>query len=388
VSDTSVSFLRRTEYISSGGTRKGESAIFMKAATGNALRRPEKRKASVAEPDIDKDSPAYVKRKIERGFEHAASSLRDRSRIKHPSKRNLRLVDVYPMLPDLDAFPDSGAYVTVKFANNPVVTSNTYDKRLLAGIFRPIARTQKEEAAFNEAMAAYAADPEHTTKPFSVSNWTFYLPDSAGSAANFQQKYDVDDPRHDDEALYTAISGDADATPCFKFSRIRAYETAEEMELDHRTKYDREILLSFVDDAHGLKTQPGAGGKAVLYYPVMQRSMIRSQRTKNIARNTIGVMEPEVETIEVFEVTVEDPTEAMTAQMKEFAERPLEFPEQHQQEQEGDEENGAVEGEAGHADDEDRRQRRESTPVRNGNRHGSEEQDELEDPDADVDDDE
>jgi RNA polymerase II-associated factor 1 len=315
----------------------------MKPGTGtSALRRPEKRKAAAAaaaEPEIDKDSPAYIKRKIERGFEYAANSLRDRSRIKHPNKRNVRLVDAYPMLPDLDAFPDSGAYVTVKFATNPVAASGTYDGRLLAGVFRPIARSQAEEAAFTAAMDAYVADPEHATKPFSVSNWNLYLPDAAGAAANFRHKYDVDDPRRDDEALYTAVSGDAGARPCFKFSRVRAYETAEEMELDHATKYDREILLSFADAAP-VPTQPGAGGKAVLYYPVMQRSLIRSQRTRNIARSTIGVVEPEPDTIEVFEVTVQDPTEAMTAQMREFAQRPLEFADRQGEEGEGGEEAG------------------------------------------------
>jgi RNA polymerase II-associated factor 1 len=383
VSETSVSFLRRTEYISSvQASRKNESSVFMKPGTGLPQRRPEKRKASAAEPELDKDSPAYIKRKIERGFEHAAASLRDRSRIKHPSKRNVRLVDAYPMLPDLDAFPDSGAYVTVKFATNPVAASNVYDKRLLTGMFRPIARTQKEEEAFNAGMAAYAADPEHATKPFSVSNWNYYLPDSAESASNFLQKYDVADPHRDDEALYTAISGDADATPCFRFQRVRAYETAEEMELDHATKYDREVLLSFVEDAKSKSVQPqsGSGGKAVFYYPVMQRSLIRNQRTKNIARNTAGVVEPEVDSIALFEVTVQDPSEAMTAQMREFAERPLEFPEQ--QAEDDDEAGNGHGGE----EEEDRAERNGDSPMRNGNRHASDDDDQLDERDAEGDD--
>ena len=93
------------------------------------------------------DSPQAIKRKIDRGFELAEEERKNYKRVKHPSKRNVELVDATPLLPDLESFPDSGAFVTIKFATNPVQSSTEYDKRLLASLFRPINRTQAEEEA-------------------------------------------------------------------------------------------------------------------------------------------------------------------------------------------------------------------------------------------------
>lgn len=215
------------------------------------------------------------------------------------------------MLPDLDAFPDSGAYVTIKFLTNPIPgTGSKYDDRLSSSVFRPLDKTPEEEAAYEAAVAAYEQDPANNTKPQNMMNYDFYLGEGANIGRNFRRKFDAADPEHDDDALYTD-----QASGCFQYKRVRAYETAQETELDHSTKYEDEVIMAFNDD----ENYPLQ--KAMYYYPVMQKSTIRPQRTKNIAR-TAGIYEEE-QIVDQLEVTVEDPTEEMRDAMKRYKETPM-----------------------------------------------------------------
>lgn len=307
VAEANVSFLRRTEYISSLIPKRFEAnhprALLAKS------RRPAKR------PEPAADSPQVIKRKIDKGFEIAEQDLKDPKRIKHPSKKHLKLVDALPLVPDLDAFPDSGAYVTIKFLTNPVSSSNEYDNRLRSGLFRPIDRTAAEEAALEAAMEAYAQDPVSNPKPANLMNYDFYLGQSRADADRFRRKFDVDDADRDEEDLYTHRG---DTGGYFQFNRIRAYETAQETELDHPTKYEEEIILSINEK------DTDSSQKAVFYYPIMQRSTIRPQRTRNIARTNYGLAEDdEPQVVDQLDLTVDDPTEEMRAAMKMYARHPM-----------------------------------------------------------------
>ncbi len=132
--EAAVSFLRRTEYISSmAAGRQRLDANPLRATAAALSKRAEKRKS----PEPDVGTPAFVKRKIEKSFAVARANQKDRSRVKHPTKKRdgsgaVHLVAAYPVLPDLEAFPDSGAYVTIKFTHNPVPSASTYDTRLLS----------------------------------------------------------------------------------------------------------------------------------------------------------------------------------------------------------------------------------------------------------------
>lgn len=308
VSDPSVSFLRRTEYISSSSSQARPSS-GLRSLNQTPVRRPLKRPS----PEPDRGTPAYVKRKIDQSFTAAEGGLADKSRVRHPTKRNLKLVDASPLLPDLESFPDSGAYVTIKFTNNPVPPSRSYDSRLLNGLLRPIEKSEAEEQAYSLAVEAYARDPENNPRPGPAMNYDFYLNDSATGTRNFQRKFDVDNPGRDEDRLYTHKGNDS---PHFQYNRVRAYETSHETELDHSSKYDEEVILAFNDqDSEALQ-------KAVYYYPVMQRSHIRPQRTKNIAR-TIGMTDGEDEqVVDQLDVTVRDPEPDLKQAMESFKENP------------------------------------------------------------------
>ena len=307
VAEATVSFLRRTEYISSLASKRQEGG-------GNPRALLSKNKKLVRRaPEAAADSPLAIKRKIDIGFDAAERDLKDAKRLKHPTKKHLKLVDAAPLLPDLDAFPDSGAYVTIKFLTNPVQSGKVYDTRLLSGIFRPIDRTSAEEEAFAAAMEAHEADKGNNPKPPNLMNYDFYLGRSTTTADRFRSMFDVDNPGHDDEKLYT---DQTDTSGCFQFSRLRAYETAQETEYDHMTKYSDEVLLAFNDEDEYPRQ------KAVYYYPVMQKSTIRPQRTKNIAR-TVGAAEEEEQIIDQLDVTVDDPSEDMRGDMERYKTDPL-----------------------------------------------------------------
>lgn len=312
-----MSFLRRTEYISSA-TQKRQDASSAKPLFVTAKRH-------VRKPEPAADSPQAIKRKIDRSFELAEQQLRDPKRLKHPTNKKASVVSVYPLLPDLDAFPDSGAYVTVKFSNNPVSSSTEYDTRLLSGIFRPIDRTEMEEAAYEAALMAHEQDPINNPKPENLMNYDFYLGQSSSVASKFRAKFDVENPGNGEDELYTH---EGERGGYFQFDRVRAYETYKETELDQAHKYEEEILLAFNDENTSDRQT------AAYYYPVMQKSFIRPQRNKNIAR-TIGLSQEEEQIVDQLDLTVEEPTDQMKLSMQKYKEQPLGFDEELPNEETG-----------------------------------------------------
>ncbi|KAK4241680.1 hypothetical protein C8A03DRAFT_30121 [Achaetomium macrosporum] len=375
IGDTAVSFLRRTEYISSVSSVQPKPRPsdhgFLKPSSGNAVKRPEKRKAS---PEPDKGTPTWIKRRIEKSFEIAAANLADRSRVKHPSKRNLKVVDAFPVLPDLEAFPDSGAYVTVKFTTNPVNKSDSYDTRLLSGIFKPIERTAAEDQLYEAAKAAWERDPSKP-KPTQMMNYDLFLPADTLTGENFRAKFDVNNPDRDSRSLYTSN----DSGGSFRFPRVRAYETAQEKEMDHDNKYDEEVILAYRDDGDG-EDNSGAPRKAVYYYPVMLRTTIRSRRTKNIAR-TIGLAGDEEERpVDELQVRVDDPSEGLKEHLERYKQQPVgDLPEDDEEEEE-EHRNGGQRG--------SERDGGSASPETNGAQANGEGRDDDDDQDAEGDEDE
>ncbi|CAK7274724.1 hypothetical protein SEPCBS119000_006319 [Sporothrix epigloea] len=324
-SDAAVSFLRRTEYISSVASKGGPAARRPFRTDINKTRRPEKRSS----PEPDAGTPAYVKRKIEQSFTAAQAAARDRySRVRHPTKKNLRLAAAYPLIPDLGAFPDSGAYVTMKFSNNPVVAgSGIYDSRLLSGIFKPVEMSEEERLAFEVATKAYERDPRRNVRPQNRMRYEFYLPDKTSSADAFRRTF------NETKRSEKTEDGDEAEKERFSFNRVRVYESIEEKEFTHATKYAEEILLAFTEDAGRAAPDMVQGtadsSRAALYYPVMQRTVVRSQRQKQIARlghemddeNGDGSERP----VDRMLVAVQDPPEDMKEHIARIRADPLHF---------------------------------------------------------------
>ncbi|KAK1780316.1 RNA polymerase II-associated [Copromyces sp. CBS 386.78] len=366
----SVSFLRRTEYIASVQVKRDNVFLNNRSANSNkdnALKRPQKRKAS---PEPDKGTPAWIRRRIEKSFDIAAANLADKTKIKHPTKRNVKCIDAFPLLPDTTAFPDSGAYVTVKFTTNPTNSSDKYDPRMLSGILKPIERSEAEEQAFQHAQELHNEDPENHPAPSSMMNYNLFLPLDGKESNLFRARFDVDNPDRDSEGLYPHKDGKG---PHFVFPRARAYETSAETEYDHDTKYNGEVILAFRDDV-------GEGDsvteqRGMYYYPIMQRSTLRNQRTRNISARTTGNGDDDSERFpDELHVTVDEPHEGLKADIKQFELNPIGYSgvsEEYQEEQQ--------EGQGQHRDEEqDRRHERDvSETADSPRRHHTDDEDEY-----------
>jgi len=324
--DAAVSFLRRTEYISSAPSKTKPEAGPLRALNPTPLKRPVKRPS----PEPDRDSPAYVKRKIDQTFSIAATTLKDKSRVRHPTKRNLKLVDSYPLIPDLDSFPDYGGYFTIKFTNNPVPASGVYDKRLLTAIYNPSAASEEDEAAYRLAKQAHERDPANNPKAINPQRYNYFLGDSVETSEKFQERFNVLNPDNDDDSLYT--SQNSDGNGCFQFRFVRTYETKEDIELDNTTKYDEEVLIAFNNDET-------ADQKAALFSPVIHRVIMKPQRSRTIHRN-VGLEEDPQEIPDRLAITINDFDEETSKLMDKWREDPYKDPFENEQGEGGDDAGG------------------------------------------------
>lgn len=332
-SDSGVSFLRRTEYISSYTSKSKFDNATSKSLINNSTANKKRRPA----PNLDKESPEAIKTQVEQSFRTAAQNLKNKALARHPTKRHVQLVDAYPLLPDLDAFPDMGGYVAVKFLHNPVPPSSTYDMRVESSVLKPISETEGELATKAAVEEAHKRDPLHNPAPEQYMQYNFFMPATTDTAANFKRKFDILDNDHQSEELYTDL--DDNGHGCFKFKRVRPYETAT-ITGSVATKYSDEVVIALADGKDG-RRQKGA-----YYYPIVQRSTLRPQRQKNIDKK-MGRMvdEGEVNRWDVMIMTVEDPDEDITITRNKFRDDPFHVDEETEQVQNESLSPGSLDGE-------------------------------------------
>ncbi|KAF3770121.1 Paf1-domain-containing protein [Cryphonectria parasitica EP155] len=343
VSGTSVSFLRRTEYISNANTNK---ASPFRQIPRNNVQRPPKRKS----PEPEAGTPAAIKRRIEKGFDAAQVNLKDQSRVRHPTKplnsrnKGLRVVEAFPVLPDLEAFPDSGTYVTYKFAHPPIShTKAGYDKRLLNSILKFIGRNEEEDAEFKQRMEAHMEDPASNPKPPNQNHYEMYLPENLDISEKFRGKFDLRNSHRDDESLNVSKAVSASGQPSFSFRWARSYLATVESEGSHDTKYNEEIAFAIDPNA-----------KTAWYYPTMQRNRMEPpRRIYNADRH-------EKKPVDAYELTPEDPNEEFRSRMDKFQQMPQWNPDKEEEDTRQDDEA------ASQIEDGAPRRERSETPAANG----------------------
>ncbi|MCJ1298619.1 hypothetical protein MMC08_001409 [Hypocenomyce scalaris] len=332
-----VSFLRRTEYISSeqGRSRVDPNKNLAKSGTV-------RKKKPV---DASKDDPINVLRSVLKGFDIAhpedaykgpdnASDIRGDvptpaetdawNNPKHPSKPALKLLDSYPVLPDLDAFTDANGYVVAKFATAPTHATDSYDSRMEVGLLHPLDLDPEVAAELEAKRIAHEVDPVKNPPPgHPPYNYEFFLPDDATTAENVKKMFDVDDPDNDDASLYTYDDKDA-RQQCFRYSRLRTYETG--LQSGNAEKPYNEVALALHDPeladqmAHanldGSKVPSDDRlEKAAYYYPILQKMQLKPRRSKNIAQ--LGMArrndDEEAEGVDVVDLVIGEPNEAEVA---------------------------------------------------------------------------
>ncbi|KAI4096777.1 MAG: hypothetical protein LQ348_000527 [Seirophora lacunosa] len=318
-----ISFLRRTEYISSDAARARSEAAPKTTPKAAAA----KLRKTV---DTSKDDPVHVLRAAVKGFDLAhpedaytgtdtqdsikgleptPAEIEAWNNPKHPTKSNLKAVDFYPILPDLEAGTDTGNYMIAKFTANPTQIINKHDPRMDVGLLRPIELDDATVAEYSARLAAHTADPVHNLHPGGPPfNYHFFLPTDENSAINLKRKLDVDDSDRDDLELYTAKNKDGKSI--FRLSQQRVYETGRSTAPDADHAYN-EIALALHDpDLEVL----GVGGssnrleKAAYYYPVMQKVQLKPYRSKTLAQLGVASRTDDegFDVIDVIDVVVEN----------------------------------------------------------------------------------
>ncbi|KAF2761063.1 Paf1-domain-containing protein [Pseudovirgaria hyperparasitica] len=293
-----VSFLRRTEYITSAGSARHDiPKEFMRP------RQVKKRRHT----DSHSDDPISIIRAIYKGFDlaypneaytgpdstekirGAEISPEERSAWKfpvHPSKPDVKVVDSYPILPDMDAFADAPGYSVMKFVSAPVDKQDKYDRRLDTCVFRPLVDPVRQQ----EYEAQRAIDPSAAPPKF---DYELYLPQSE-SVGNIKRKFNVLDPGNNDDDLYDEQTRNTD-TPHFRFDKVRTYETFQHSETSGL--YSEHVAVALHDAPAGSKKQ-----KAAYIYPILNRTIIRPRRKVNRP----GPSEEQEDSADVIQLTVRD----------------------------------------------------------------------------------
>lgn len=217
---------------------------------------------------------------------------------KHPTNSDLKLLDSYPVLPDLEAIPSAGFYMVMKFISNPVAATGSYDERLDTAIIKPVIDEQAE-ARFDDKLREWEESKSTKPAPIREYDYDYYIPDDHEVVPNLKRKLNVNDPEKDDDALYPEDVMEGGLG--FKYKRLRTYETYNQHG-DLHNLYNDSVALSLHDpDAAGDAGKRLA--KGAYFYPLVQRTALRPQRP-------IGTRQYETkDLVDELHVTVSDPSE-------------------------------------------------------------------------------
>jgi len=291
------SFLRRTEYISSETKARAEANAHAARASAKSPAAAKARKPT----DTAKDDPLHMLRSVVKGFdiaypEDAYTGSDSNSNIrgavptpaeleawknpKHPSKSDVKLLDAYPLKPDLEAITDSGSFLVTKFVGNPTAATEARDTRMDSGILYP---------------------RDHDS---GRQDWDLFLPAAESTAGNFKRKFDVYNSDRDDPALYTHKANDDSGN--FKYSYLRTYDKGRRTETPGQ--HYREVALALHDHNNdGRDFQD----KGAYYYPIATKMQLKPHRNKNLAQLGLAsqAVDEELPKIDWINVTVREPEE-------------------------------------------------------------------------------
>lgn len=221
---------------------------------------------------------------------------------KHPTNPNLQLLDSYPLLPDLEAIPQIGSYILLKFKANPVSASDKYDTRLDTAIFRPSVDPEKE--AQYEVKKAEWTPESGNPKPLQEYDYDYYLPGGGEAVRGIKRKLDINDPENDDPELYTDDLGDDQRA--FKYPRVRTYETSAQNG-DDENVYNDTVAIALHDPETDVGRVPGAHKrltKGAYFYPISTKMVIKPKRKAGV-----GMQPGDEEKPDEINLTIREPDE-------------------------------------------------------------------------------
>ncbi|KAK2737379.1 actin-like protein arp8 [Myotisia sp. PD_48] len=322
---SNVSFLRRTQYIASGGAVRGIDAKGLSTGGPRALK--------PVKPKQSRDDPEYVKKYIQKGFDLAYPTTKHTgpdtsSKIEglpatkaeqdawatpvHPENPKLKPVGFYPIIPDVDGFPDPGAFLQVKFDKAPVPPINgRRDSRMDVSLLAPtqpeprVVQEHASRTALHNANPLLYPDPGPTPFDFDV-----YLPSKLNSVKQIHRSFNSNNPDRDDSANYTHTS--ADGKKYHQYVHLRTYATSSQV-LNADQKYKDIAIVLFdpeeipEDERHLYRLRQ----KAAYYYPTLGKTRLKPDRSQKIAQAGLAPTRAKgkEERVDQIDVRVRDPDE-------------------------------------------------------------------------------
>lgn len=322
--DTNVSFLRRTQYISTG--------VRGPSNPNAAPTKVQPRQQST--PKISHDDPVYIKKYLQKGFdiaypkskhtgEDTASRIKGHTATKaehdawahpvHPDNPKLKPVGFYPVLPDLQGFADPGGYVQFKFDKPPVQgDAGKRDKRMDVSVLLPSAPDEKVCQDHAARVSLHKTNPELYSDPGPVPfDYDLFLPEKKENTKEVIASLDQTNPNRDDQDLYTHEG--PDAARFHRYDRIRTYATsAQTLNTDDK---QRDLALSIYDPAD-IKDNENVQPRqtAAYYYPILGKTRLTQYRARNIAKAGLGGGQAKAkeDQVDQIQMAVRDPDEAET----------------------------------------------------------------------------
>ena len=310
-----ISFLRRTEYTTSH-TTGGSKFDSNNPATNMRVKRKRQR------TDISRDDPINIARNIQKGFNlaypadayngpdtddklrGAEISPEERQAWKNPKNPlnpKLQLLDSYPLVPDWDALPDTGAYMMYKFNAPPV--QGAYDERLDVALLRPAGQTIDDFETHLAEQAAYRENPVGPA-PTAKFLFEFFLPAGKSKAADIKRNFTTYDPDNENEIAFDKGETDEGAPKnVFRYENIRTYETANQAG-DPADTFGDTVAVALHDPASHAEPPLRATKlqKAAYFYPVSQRTFIRPKRPHTKVHD-----DGEQQKVDIIETVGQDP---------------------------------------------------------------------------------
>ncbi|KAL2004407.1 hypothetical protein VTN02DRAFT_18 [Thermoascus thermophilus] len=322
--NANVSFLRRTQYISAGP--RGPDGI--KTTSIRPKPRPQEK------PKVSHDDPIYIKKYILKGFdiahpeskhagEDTASRMKGHTPTKaeldawanpvHPDNPKLKPVGYFPVLPDLQGFPDPGGFVQFKFDKAPVPgISGKRDDRMDVAILVPSAPEERVCQEHAAKTALHKTNPNLYPDPGPIPwDYDLFLPEKKGSTKKVKSSLRVSNPDRDNEHNYTHEG--PDNSKFHRYDRVRTYATSSQtLSTDQKQK---DIALTLFDPAE-LNDSERANihlkQKGAYYYPILGKTRLKPERSRTIAQAGLAPTRPKAkeEQVDQIQVVVRDPDEA------------------------------------------------------------------------------
>ncbi|KAL4903623.1 hypothetical protein BDW74DRAFT_155860 [Aspergillus multicolor] len=317
--NANVSFLRRTQYISAG----------IRAPDGPKVNTPIRPKR------FDKksqDDPTYIKKYIMKGFDiaypeskhmgedtlshikgHAPTKLELEAWAQpvHPDNPKLKPVGYYPLLPDLQGFPDPGGFVQFKFDKAPIQSSGgKRDERMDVALLHASNPEERVMQEYATKKALHKSNPNLYPDPGSVPwDYDLFLPEKKDreSVKHIRATLDLSNPDRDDESLYTHEG--ADNMKFHRYDRQRTYATNSQTLGNAQRQTD--IALTLYDPAEAKSNGAPQAQKAAYYYTILSKTRLKPERSRTIAQAGLAPTQPTTKEDQVhqMQVVVRDPGE-------------------------------------------------------------------------------